>query len=126
VLPVQIYATQSEPPSGPPTGTTGTGTTSTSTTSGQTTQPADNGFTGAIGFHLNRSGIAEVGRISHPPTGGFAPPIVREVVIGEELYTLSGEGILASSLDKLAPGVFTAFPALSRPPAVGSAGPPPR
>jgi hypothetical protein len=125
VLPVQIYPTQSAPPSGPPTGTTGTGTTSTSTTSGQTGQPGDNGFTGAIGFHLDRSGIAEVGRISHPPTGGYAPSIVREVVIGDELYTLSAEGILASSLGKLAPGVFTAFPARSRPPAVGSAGPRP-
>ncbi len=78
--------------------------------------PNDNGnpFNGAVGFHIDQGGITELGRISHPATSGYAPPISRSIVIGDRLYTLSDEGILASSLDTLAPIAFAAFPATPR------------
>jgi hypothetical protein len=114
VLPVQIYPTYAPPPTPtpPPGGASGGG----STGSGQTTQSSTDGFIGAIGFHIDHSGISEVGRIAHPATNGNTPSITRSIVIGDELYTLSDEGILASSLDTLAPTAFAAFPATPPPP----------
>jgi hypothetical protein len=67
-------------------------------------------FVGAIGFHIGASGIDEVGRIVHDPFNGYSPPIRRSVVIGSELFTLSDEGIMASSIDTLARRAFVAFP----------------
>ncbi len=127
VLPVQIYQTQTGPPTPTPTPAPGGPSGGGSTGSGQTTQGSADGFTGAIGFHIDQSGcpssashsskacITEVGRITHPSTNGYTPPITRSIVIGDELYTLSDEGILASSLDKLAPIAFAAFPAAPQP-----------
>jgi hypothetical protein len=76
------------------------------------------GFVGAIGFHVDRSGIAEVGRIMHPTVDGSQPTIRRSVVVGSRVFTISAGGVLASSLDTLAAGAFAAFPGatLVRPP----------
>lgn len=105
VIPVQISPVYV----GPPTPAPGRGATTT-TVSSSPPGSADQ-FTGAVGFHIDGSGISEIGRISHPAQSGYPPPITRSIVIGDELYTLSTEGILASRLDTLAPGPFVAFPA---------------
>jgi Beta propeller domain len=99
VIPLQIY------PIGPP------------VPLGQTPVPLGQtqGFIGAIGFHVDRSGLREAGRISHPATNGYAPPITRSIVIGDRLYTLSDQGILASRLDTLAAESFVAFPSAPAP-----------
>lgn len=55
-------------------------------------------------------------------TPGYAPQITPSIVIGNQLYTVSDAGILASSLDTLSPGTFVAFP--TTPPPVGVSGPP--
>ena len=55
-------------------------------------------FTGAIGYQVDRSGIKEVGRVVHDPVNGTAPAIERSLVIGGQLYTVSEEGVMASSL----------------------------
>ena len=68
-------------------------------------------FVGAIGYRVDRAGIAELGRISHDPVNGLVPPIERSLVIGNRLYTVSAGGVLASSLDSLARQGFAAFPA---------------
>jgi uncharacterized secreted protein with C-terminal beta-propeller domain len=128
VLPVQIYQINSEPPTPAPaqggTGATGSGsgTTTTTTTSSQSSTSSSDQFTGAVGFHVGSSGINEVGRITHPALDGYTPPILRSIVIGDQLYTLSDEGILASSLDTLAPDTFVALPASSQPAPTPGAG----
>jgi uncharacterized secreted protein with C-terminal beta-propeller domain len=83
--------------------------------SGSASAPAPAQFVGAIGLHIDHSGISEVARIAHPQVGGSSPQITRAVVIGNDLYTVSDEGILKSSLGTLAPGAFTAFPATTSP-----------
>jgi hypothetical protein len=98
VLPLQIYAVNSNPTVPSPPG------------AGQSTRGTSQRFIGAIGFHIDRSGMREAGRIAHPPADGYAPQITRSIVIGSQLYTVSEEGILASSLDALSPGGFVAFP----------------
>ncbi len=67
-------------------------------------------FSGAIGFNVNRSAIAEAGRISHPGSDGFTPTVQRSVVIGSRLFTLSDGGLLSSDLHTLAAGPWLAFP----------------
>ena len=104
VLPLQIYPVYAGPPTPAP-GASGT------TTSSQSTQGSGNQFTGAVGFRVDRSGINEVGRVTHPASNGYPPAITRSVVIGDRLYTLSDEGILASRLDTLDPLTFVGFPA---------------
>lgn len=95
VLPVQIY---SATPGIVPVG-------------GKPSTTTDQAFTGAIGFKVARSGITEVGRIVHDSVNGSTPPISRSLVIGDQLFTISVGGVLASSLDKLARQAFVAFPA---------------
>jgi uncharacterized secreted protein with C-terminal beta-propeller domain len=69
------------------------------------------GFTGAAGFRVDRaSGIAELGRVSHPASGRFAPSIGRAVVVGPRLYTVSDLGARASALDSFADAGWAAFP----------------
>jgi hypothetical protein len=110
VLPVQIYPTYGVPPTpAPAPGVRGTGMTTTAVS--LPGQDSNGQFTGAVGFHIDRGGISEVGRISHPPLNGNTPPITRSIVIGDRLYTLSDEGILASRVHTLAPLTFVAFPA---------------
>jgi len=78
------------------------------------------GFEGAIGFRVGLDSLAEAGRITHPKEGqgenAYAPPIVRTLVIGDKLYTLSYAGLATSRLDTLAPLGFAAFPAPPQPP----------
>jgi hypothetical protein len=105
VLPVEIY---------PPTPVSTTGVLPPSAAA---IAPSPAGFVGAIGYHVDRSGIAEVGRIVHPAlAAGYVPTIRRSVVVGPRLFTISDGGVLASSLDSLAPGAFVAFPAAPAPP----------
>jgi hypothetical protein len=120
VLPVQIYPVYGVAPApAPAPAKAGTGITTTTSPPGPS---AAEQFTGAIGLHVDRGGISEVGRISHPPSSGYAPPILRSIVIGDRLYTLSGEGILASRLHTLAPVAFAAFPAPVPPTGAGRSG----
>lgn len=105
VLPVQIYPAYA---GAPVTGARGTAPAGGSSST--------DGFTGAIGFHIDGSGIHEVGRVSHPQRNGYTPPITRSVVIGNQLYTLSDGGILASSLDTLSAETFVPFQAPPTPP----------
>ena len=67
-------------------------------------------FVGAIGYHVDNSGIAEVGRVVHDQTNGFTPPIHRSIVIGSHLYTVSDGGVMESTLATLAREAFAAFP----------------
>lgn len=73
-------------------------------------------FVGAIGYHIDRNGITEVGRITHPASNGYAPTISRSIVVGDQLFTVSDAGVLDSTLNGLAPGTFVAFPAVAQPP----------
>lgn len=79
-------------------------------------------FSGAVGLSVDRAdGIAEVGRVSHgasdPQAGqGFAPPpefagspVSRSLIVGETLFTVSEDGILASSAERLSPLSWVAF-----------------
>ena len=62
-------------------------------------------FTGAIGYRVDRAGIAERGRIAHDGD----VPVRRAIVIGDRLFTVSDAGTMASSLGDLAPRSFVAF-----------------
>jgi Beta propeller domain len=120
VLPVSIYPTTpvSVPPTPQPLPAVGSrgGPSLTGETTG--------GFVGAIGLRVDRSGITEVGRIAHDPVNGASPQIDRSLVIGPQLFTVSSEGVMASSLATLARQAFVMFP--SPAPASGgtSASPP--
>jgi hypothetical protein len=112
VLPLSIYSTTpvSVPPAPQPLSVPGS--------SGGQVSPAESaGFVGAVGFRVDRSGITEVGRIAHDPANGESPQIDRSVVIGQQLFTVSSEGVMASSLTTLARQAFVTFP--SPPPAGG-------
>jgi uncharacterized secreted protein with C-terminal beta-propeller domain len=114
VLPVQIYPTYGFPPVAPapaPAPAPATGT--------------PQAFTGAIGFHIDSSGIQQVGQVSHPSTNGYIPLITRSIVIGNRLYTLSDAGILASGLDTLSSQTFVPFPTAPAPPVVTGSPPAP-
>ncbi len=78
-------------------------------------------FTGAIGYRVDATGIKEVGRVVHDAAGGSPPAIERSLVIGNQLYTVSTGGVLASSLDTLARQAFVAFPAVTSVPSPGPA-----
>jgi hypothetical protein len=68
-------------------------------------------FNGAVGLHVERAGgITEAGRVTHPGGYGSDAPIVRSLVAGGKLYTLSYAGLGRSSLSSLAGETFTAFP----------------
>jgi hypothetical protein len=67
-------------------------------------------FVGAIGYHIDASGISEVGRVAHNSVNGYTPAIERSLVIGDQLFTLSTGGVMASRLDTLAPQAFVSFP----------------
>jgi hypothetical protein len=131
VLPVQIYP----PVMGGPVPATGAPVSATPAASGSaTTATASSSaqFVGAIGFHIGASGLEEAGRIVHNPVNGYPPPILRSLVIGDTLFTLSDEGVMASNLDTLARESFVTFPQPQTPvvgapgAAGGAAGGPPR
>jgi hypothetical protein len=66
-------------------------------------------FTGAIGFHAGAKGIDEVGRVTHPHSDPYAPPVRRALVVGDRLFTISDLGIRSSRLDTLGDVAFAAF-----------------
>ena len=58
----------------------------------------------AIGFNVDRAkGIAQTGRTSE------TADVLRTLVIGPRLFTLTGEGLHAYDLGTLAPGPVAAF-----------------
>ena len=93
VLPVQVYASATPVyvPGAPPV---------------TSTQP----FNGAIGYTVTSSGITEVAPIVQDTVNGSTPTIERSLVIGDQLYTVSDLGVMASGLDGLARQAFVAFP----------------
>jgi uncharacterized secreted protein with C-terminal beta-propeller domain len=76
-------------------------------------------FAGAIGFKATKAdGVTEAGRVSHPKDqNGYSSPVVRSLVVGDRLFTISTAGVLASDLSSFADKGFVAFPA-PPPPAV--------
>jgi uncharacterized secreted protein with C-terminal beta-propeller domain len=70
-------------------------------------------FTGAIAFRASRAaGVSEAGRVSQPPESyGYAPPIVRSLVVGDRLFTISMSGARATDLGSFSDRGFVAFPA---------------
>ncbi len=91
VLPVQIYSYQVVTPGLP------------------SSTPAQQPFTGAYAFRVTRSGIQQLAQLSQDQVNGSSPPIERAIVVGSRLYTVSGEGIMASALDTLARQAFVSF-----------------
>jgi uncharacterized secreted protein with C-terminal beta-propeller domain len=69
-------------------------------------QQYDVQFAGAVGLSIARDAISEVGRVSHP---GTQVPIERSLVIGNELFTLSQQGVLSSDLHTLAQRTWVPF-----------------
>lgn len=69
-------------------------------------------FIGAIGFHATKAdGVAEAGRASQPADSyGYTPPILRTLVVGQRLFSVSAAGALASDLSTFADRGFVAFP----------------
>ncbi len=110
VLPVQIYPMTPTGPPVPSPAPSGGGSAGPTTTTTTTTTSPQSGFVGAIGFQVSPSGITEVGRIAHDPVNGYPPPINRELVIGNLLFTVSDGGVMASNLYTLAREAFVAFP----------------
>jgi len=82
-------------------------------------------FTGAIAFRASRAaGVNEAGRMSQPPDSyGYAPPIVRSLVVGDRLFTISMSGARASGLGSFADRGFVAFPVPRVQPGSGSVPP---
>jgi hypothetical protein len=73
------------------------------------------GFVGAIGFRVTRADpIRELGRITDPATNGFTSQILRTLVVGSRLVTVSEQGVGTASLDDLTRTGFAAFPAGAR------------
>ncbi len=98
VLPVQSYGGDvvCEPTAGPSPDPAAPTTTVPSTP--VPCAPAE-AFNGAVGFHVTRDGIDEVGRVTHDDGSSLA----RSVVVGDTLYTLSDISLVASDLTTLAP-----------------------
>ena len=57
----------------------------------------------AVAFRVNRDGIGVAGKTVE------RADVLRTLVVGGRLFTLTGEGLHAYDLDTLAPGPFTAF-----------------
>jgi uncharacterized secreted protein with C-terminal beta-propeller domain len=67
-------------------------------------------FDGALGVRVAPNALTVAGRVNHrSPERNEDAPIERSLVIGDQLYTVSWLGIVASSLDTLGPVSFTAF-----------------
>jgi uncharacterized secreted protein with C-terminal beta-propeller domain len=66
-------------------------------------------FSGAIGFHVARGGIDEVGRVTHDATE-YPVSVRRSVVVGDRLFTVSELGVKASALATFADEAWVPFP----------------
>ncbi|MCP3977093.1 MAG: hypothetical protein GY720_21605 [bacterium] len=62
-------------------------------------------FTGAVAVDVGATSLTKIGRIAHPDASdwdyGWNSAIVRSLVIGDSLYTISNRGILESDLSTL-------------------------
>jgi hypothetical protein len=77
----------------------------------------DSGFTGVIGLNVNAGSMTERGRVTNEPAGPYTTPeIIRSVVVGDRLLTISYSGVRSSDLRSLAPRSWTAFPTEIMPP----------
>ncbi|MFL6145310.1 MAG: beta-propeller domain-containing protein [Labedaea sp.] len=74
---------------------------------GEATQPAS----GALVLRLSGDSFTEVGMVSHPAGGTGYPDrsVRRALVIGDELWTVSGSGVLVSDLAKLGQRAWLPF-----------------
>jgi hypothetical protein len=72
--------------------------------------PNPQGFTGALAFRVTSGGITQLAQLVQDAVGGATPAIERAIVVGNSLYTISNEGVMASSLDTLARQAFVSFP----------------
>jgi hypothetical protein len=73
---------------------------------------ADDSFTGAVGLRVDRaSGFREAGQTEHPEVDGYAPQIVRTLVSGDRLISISYGGVQTGRLDTLAGTAWVPFPA---------------
>ncbi len=74
--------------------------------------PDGTSFVGALGYRVDKGGIAKVGAVTHPvqspvvegeplPPQAYSAQIRRSVVVGDTLYTVSDAGIKASGLAAL-------------------------
>jgi uncharacterized secreted protein with C-terminal beta-propeller domain len=76
----------------------------------------DRPFVGALGLRIGRSQISEAARLVHPgrpgiePVGSPGSPIVRSLVVGDTLYTVSATGVKASALGTLTDRGFAKLP----------------
>jgi uncharacterized secreted protein with C-terminal beta-propeller domain len=71
-------------------------------------------FLGAAGFRVGRTGIGEVGRVSHAWNDLLAP-VERSVVVGDRLFTVSGLGVKASDMGSFADLARVDFPEVAQP-----------
>ncbi|HEX2087816.1 MAG TPA: beta-propeller domain-containing protein [Solirubrobacteraceae bacterium] len=71
----------------------------------------EDSFYGAVGLRVDRaSGFRDAGRTEHPEVDGYAPQIMRALVAGDRLYTISANGVQAGRLDTLAGTAWVPFP----------------
>jgi uncharacterized secreted protein with C-terminal beta-propeller domain len=64
-------------------------------------------FSGALGLRVTSGGLSVAGRVAHPSAG--ESPVLRSLIVGRALYTISAEGVQASSLATLADLGFARF-----------------
>ena len=71
----------------------------------------DEAFAGAVGLHVDRAGgFRDAGQTEHPEVDGYAPQIVRTLVAGDRLLSISYGGVQAGRLDTLAGTAWVPFP----------------
>ena len=104
VLPLQQYGVTTVSP-GPPVPTTAAPAGPAAAAAAAAQAP----FAGAVGLHVQRSGITEAGRVSHG-TDPYPAVVRRSLVAQGRLLTISDRGIAASRLSDLGQLGFTAFP----------------
>jgi hypothetical protein len=67
-------------------------------------------FNGAVGLHVDRAaGITEAGRTEHPRVDDYTSVILRALVSGDRVYTISYYGVQAGRLDTLAGTAWVPF-----------------
>jgi hypothetical protein len=65
-------------------------------------------FDGAVGLRASATELREIGRVS-PGTPGANVDVARTLVVGDRVYLLSWQGLLAARLDTLAPIASASF-----------------